>query len=402
MDHNEAVKTERLYYTDSYLREFDARVLEANSDAQGFRVYLDRTAFYPDSGGQPADRGILGGIEVLDVVDEGGAVAHLLARKPEQENVRGIIDWPRRFDHMQQHTGQHLLSAAFEKAGEYKTVSFHLGAESSTIDLDSERVGTRQIEHAEELASQVAFEDRPVSISFRAAAEAGQMDLRKPTQREGEVRLVQIEDFDLSACGRTHVSRTGAVGLILVRRIERTRGQTRVEFVCGGRALRSARRDFRALREAAQLLSGGLEDVPSLITKQSDALRTALRAGEKLTRHWAQYRARELWVTAPERKGRRIVRHIFGSEENLEAKMVAHAIAALPASVALLGVKGTPASVYFAQSAGGPSDVGAILRQTLAGCGGKGGGSRDFAQGGGLEQSKLEQVLARLENLIED
>src|SRR5215472_331790 len=144
MDDNEAMRTERLYYTDSYLREFDAQLLEARPGAQGFRVYLDRTAFYPDSGGQPADRGTLGGIEVLDVVDEGGEVAHLLARKPEQENVKGIIDWPRRFDHMQQHTGQHLLSAAFEKAGGYKTVSFHLGAESSTVDLDSERLGTRQ------------------------------------------------------------------------------------------------------------------------------------------------------------------------------------------------------------------------------------------------------------------
>ena len=393
-------KTERLYYSDCYLREFDARVFHAAPDPQGFRVYLDRSAFYPDSGGQPADRGTLGGINVLEVADEGEAVAHVLAREPEKGNLHGVIDWQRRFDHMQQHTGQHLLSAAFEKTGGYKTVSFHLGAESSTIDLDSERVGTRQMEQAEELANGVIFEDRAVTVSLRAAAEVGQMDLRKPTHREGDVRLVEIQDFDLSACGGTHVSRTGAVGLILVRKVERTRHQTRVEFVCGGRALKSARREFRALSESGRLLSGGLEEVPALITKQSEALRATLRLSEKQTRRLAEYRARELWAAAPDRNGRKIARHIFAADENAEAKMLAHAIGALPNAVALLGVKGSTASVYFAQSPGGPSDMGAILRQSLAKLGAKGGGTRDFAQGGGLEEGKLDQVLNQAEELI--
>jgi alanyl-tRNA synthetase len=393
-------KTERLYYWDSYLREFDARVFAAEPDARGFRVYLDRSAFYPNSGGQPGDSGTLGGIAVVEVVDDGDAVAHLLARQPESESLHGIIDWQRRFDHMQQHTAQHLLSAAFEKTCGYKTVSFHLGAESSTIDLDSERVGIRQMEQAEELANEVIFQDRAVAVTFRAAAEAGQMDLRKPTQREGDVRLVEIEDFDLSACGGTHVSRTGAVGLVLLRKVERTRDQTRVEFVSGGRSLRIARRDFRALSEAGRLLSGGLEEVPALIAKQSEALRATLRSGDRQTRRLAEYRARELWVAAPERNGRKIVRHIFAADESAEAKVVAHAIAALPASVALLGVKSNPASVYFAQSAGGRSDMGAVLRQSMANFGGKGGGTRDFAQGGGLEESKLGQVLIQAEGLV--
>ena len=215
--------SERLYYTDGYLKEFSARVVRANPDPRGARVYLDRTAFYPESGGQPSDRGTLAGIPVLDVIDEGEDVAHLVAVQPEGEAVEGRLDWDRRFDHMQQHTGQHILSAAFERIGGYKTASFHLGTESSSIDLDSDRVGTRQIEQSEDLANSVVFEDRPVQISFRPAAETQQLELRKPTAREGDIRLVDIEGFDLSACGGTHVSRTGSVGIVCIRKVERAK-----------------------------------------------------------------------------------------------------------------------------------------------------------------------------------
>ncbi len=394
------LKTVRLYYTDCYLREFEARVLKAEPGPKGFRVYLDRSAFYPESGGQPTDQGTLGDIPVLEVVDEGDALAHLLERKLQGETVRGEIDWERRFDHMQQHTGQHVLSAAFEKTGNYKTVSFHLGAETSSIDLDSDRLSRRQIQGAEDLANQVVFEDREVRIFFRPAEEATQMDLRKPALREGDVRLIEVKDFDLSACGGTHVSRTGAIGLITVRKFERMKGETRLEFLCGTRALKAVRRDFQVLTEAARLFSGSIEDVPALVTKQSEELRGALRAGEKLTGRLAEYRARELWSAASERSGRKIVRHIFPAEELGEAKRVAHAVADLPSSVALIGVRGIPATLYFSQSARGPADMGGILKQTLAKFGGKGGGTRDFAQGGGLEELTLEDALELAESLL--
>ncbi len=395
------LKTERLYYTDCYLREFEARVVKIDPGPKGFRVYLDRSAFYPESGGQPMDRGTLAGIPLVEVLEEGETIAHVLASKPEGESLRGKLDWDRRFDHMQQHTGQHVLSAAFEKTGSYKTVSFHLGAETSTIDLDSDRLGRRQIEEAEELANRVVFEDREVRTFFRTAAEAGTMDLRKPTERKGDVRLVEVKDFDLSACGGTHVARTGEIGLIVVRKVERMKGQTRVEFICGTRALKAAREDFRILSDAAHLLSSGLENVPGLIARQSEELRAALRAQEKLVERLAAYRARELHETAPEKAGRKIVRRIFASEENAEAKKLAHAIAELPSSVALMGVKGKPATLYFAQSAGGPADMGSMLKQTVAKLGGKGGGTRDFAQGGGLDEAKLEEALRLAESLIE-
>lgn len=394
------LKTERLYYNDSYLREFEAQVLGVEPAPPHFRIYLDRTAFYPESGGQPMDRGTLGGFLVLQVSEEHDAVVHLVERELPLGLVKGLIEWPRRFDHMQQHTGQHVLSATFEKLAEAKTVSFHLGAETSTIDLDSDRLGRRQMEQAEELANQLIFEDRPVHIIYCNATEANQMDLRKPIERAGEVRVVEVEGFDRSACGGTHVSRTGAIGLLLLRKIEKRKDQTRVEFVCGLRALRHARQDYQVLTKAAGLFSTAAENVPALIAQQAEDLRGARRSREKLLERLSEYRARELCASAPERNGVKVVRLIFAAEENLEAKLLAHAVAKQPSAVALMGVKGKPAALFFAQSAGGPHDMGAILKRTLARVGGKGGGARDFAQGGGLDENKLEDALAIAEELV--
>ena len=315
-------------------------------------------------------------------------------------SVAGRIDWERRFGHMQQHTGQHLLSAAFEQVGHSKTVSFHLGSEVSTIDLDSDRLSRRQMDEAEDRANQVIFENCEVRISFAAAAEAARLGLRKPTEREGEIRLVEVGDFDRSACGGTHVSSTGAVGLILVRKFERLKSLTRVEFVCGRRALQAAREDYATLTEAARLFSGALENVPTLISKQGEELRAALRAREKLVKRLAEYEAHELWSTTGEKGGRRIIRRVFAAEDYDEAKMLAHALTRQPATVALLGVKGTPAILFFAQSAGGAAEISNILRQTAAKFGGKGGGSRDFAQGGGFDEARLEEALEFAEGLL--
>jgi alanyl-tRNA synthetase len=392
--------TERLYYTDCYLKEFSARVVRTSPDPRGTRVYLDRTAFYPESGGQPSDRGMLGGIPVLDVIDEGEAVAHILADTPAEEAVQGSIDWERRFDHMQQHTGQHILSAAFERMGGYKTLSFHLGTESATIDLDSDRVGAKQIEEAGNLANRVVFENRAVQISFRSAAEAQQLDLRKPTFREGDIRLVEVVGFDLSACGGTHVSGTGSVGIICIRKVERAKGLTRVEFVCGGRALRRARQDFSILSEAAQLFSTGLEGVPELITKQAQDLRDAGKSVQRLMEDLAQLEAAQLWQQAPEKAGVRIVRCVFASAEGKKAKLTAHALGKQAGAIALIGVKGTPTALFFSQSTGGRANLSDVMKQTLAKFGGKGGGTRDFSQGGGLPENQLEAALSFAESLL--
>src|SRR5262249_44364733 len=210
-------------------------------------VFLDRTAFYPTSGGQPFNTGTLGGLRVVDVVDEdGGRIAHVLERGglSEGQTVTGVIDWPRRFDHMQQHTGQHVLSAAFSRLFDARTVSFHLGDEVSTIDLAKE-MKPDQIEAAEVEANRVVWEDRPVAIRFASKDEAAAMPLRKESLRDGTLRLIDVEDFDLSACGGTHVARTGAIGVIAVAGSERFKGGQRLAFLCGGRALRR----FGAMRD---------------------------------------------------------------------------------------------------------------------------------------------------------
>ena len=301
---------------------------------------------------------------------------------------------------MQQHTGQHILSAAFERAGGYKTVSFHLGTESATIDLDSDRVGAKQIEEAEELANRVVFENRPVQISFRSAAEAQQLDLRKPTFREGDIRLVEVEGFDLSACGGTHVSRTGGVGIISIRKVERAKGLTRVEFVCGGRALRRARQDFAILSEAARLFSTGLENVPELITKQAQDLRDVANPCKNWWRIWRNWRPPNCGSKPRRKGGVRVVRCVFESSEGKKAKLVAHAVGKQTGAVALIGVKGAPSALFFSQTPGGKANLSEVMKQTLAKFGGKGGGTRDFAQGGGLPENQLEAALSFAETLL--
>ena len=221
--------TERLYYDDSYLRRFHATV-ETGADLS--RVYLDRTAFYPASGGQPFDTGLIGPARVVEVVDEEDRVAHLLDRPLEPGWYPCEIDWPRRFDHMQQHTGQHLLSAVLSDAFGLPTVSFHLGAEASTIDVEAPpQFDPARLVEAESRANALIFENRRVSVSYHDGREDN-LRLRKPSEREGIIRVVTIEDLDRSACGGTHVAATGEAGPILIRKLDRIRGNLRIEFLC--------------------------------------------------------------------------------------------------------------------------------------------------------------------------
>jgi alanyl-tRNA synthetase len=259
------MKTERLYYTDPTLLSFDARMVRVD----GERVVLDRTAFYPTSGGQPFDTGRLGGARVIEVVDnEDGEVIHVLDRAITEESVHGEVDAARRQDHMQQHTGQHLLSAVFVELFKYATVSFHLGEDLSTIDLATPSITEVQIVKAEERANALIFEDRPVNVSFRDKDEVDGLGLRKQTKREGEIRLIEIAGVDLSACGGTHVRTTGEIGAITLRRAEKVKQGTRVEFACGHRAVRWARRDFMALTRAATLYTAKPHELPDLVVKK--------------------------------------------------------------------------------------------------------------------------------------
>lgn len=376
---------DRLYYTDSYLREFPARIVARD----GSRLYLNRTAFYPASGGQPADTGSIGGVAVTDVVDEGDQICHVAAAPVEHDEVQCAIDWPRRFDHMQQHSGQHLLSAIFLEMYGYQTVSFHLGSEASTIDLDVASLAPEQVTAVEQWANQTVFENRPLTVSIEDSA-AG---LRKASEREGALRIVTIRDLDRSACGGTHVRATGEIGPILLRKLEKIRGTTRVEFLCGVRAICRARADYDGLNRVAQVFSATLDDAPGMVASQREALDAAEKARRKLEEEAGKYRGKELYeATTPDANGvRRVVRRAGGRMDDL--RLLAQHFTAHPRSV-FVGIVDEPPSVLLASSADSDMDAGKTIKELLSSVGGRGGGSPRMAQGSVPDRTALE-TLAR-------
>jgi len=387
--------TERLYYTDPYLQEFEAQVLEVTTTEDGRpAAVLDRTAFYPTSGGQPFDTGTLGAARVVDVVDrDDGVILHLIEGALESGPVHGRIDWARRFDHMQQHTGQHLLSAAFDRLLQVRTVSFHLGAESSTIDLARE-TSPKEIERAEAEANRVVWEDRPVSIRFADAEEAARLPLRKESIRVGRLRLIDVEEFDLSACGGTHVLRTGAIGTIAISSWEKFRGGSRVEFVCGGRAIASHRRLRDTVGASIRLLSVLPAELPAAIERLQNEGKDQRRRVKDLQTELAGHQAAAL-ASVAETIGN--ARAVIASLEGWDApglKTIASAIAERPGHVAILVSSPPPASIVVARAADQPIDAGALLKQIVARFGGKGGGRPELAQGGGLDGSGADLVSA--------
>lgn len=375
--------TNRIYYTDPYRTEFDATIVAVETvDGRTF-VTLDQTAFYPTSGGQPFDTGTLGGAAVSDVIDrEDGTIVHLVSGTPKAgEVVRGAIDWARRFDHMQQHTGQHVLSAAFARLFGVRTESFHMGTASATIDLARE-VSASEVARAEDEANRVVWADRPVTIRFASAEEAAAMPLRKESIRTGPLRLIEVEDFDLSACGGTHVARTGGIGVIAVSGREKFRGGSRVEFLCGGRALNRFRLWRDSLAATQQFLSVAPEEMAAAVERMQADSKAQQRTLRGFQEKLATHEAHALLAKAGDRAV--IVEALEGWDaQGLKAIAVAAAAGRLDAVVVLFSTV-MPALVVIARGTAAPVDAGAMLKALVAQFGGKGGGKPDLAQGGGL------------------
>jgi alanyl-tRNA synthetase len=386
--------TERLYYTDSCLTEFDAQVLQVVANPDGtFGVLLDRTAFYPTSGGQPCDTGTLAGATVSDVVArEDATVVHIVDRQLDPGPVRGRIDWARRFDHMQQHSGQHVLSAAFDRVVGVATTSVHLGNESSTIDLARE-VSPLEIERAEEEANRIVWSNRAVTVRFADAAEAARLPLRKDSRREGTLRLVEIEDFDLSACGGTHVQRTGAIGVIAVGAAERFRGGTRLEFFCGARALRTHRQFRTVLSAGARALAVAPGDLGTGIERLLTETRSLRRAAGELQGRLTAADAEKLAARAEEVGGMRLAVAAIEGSDAAGLKQIASTIVSAQGFAAILLSSPPPSAIVVARSADVDLDAGGLLKQMTARFGGKGGGRTDLAQGGGLAGA-IDEMLA--------
>jgi alanyl-tRNA synthetase len=384
--------TTRLYYSDSYLTEFDARVVERAED--GHRVYLERTAFYPTSGGQPHDTGMLGGASVRDVIDEGERIAHVLDAPVNEDSVTGRVNWPRRFDHMQQHTGQHLLSAVVADLFGWATVSVHFGADVSTLDVDVSTVTPDHVVRAERRANEIVFENRPVAVSYESATEAE--GLRKATSREGTLRIVSIADLDRSACGGTHVRATGEIGPILIGKVDKVRQSARLEFVCGMRAVGRAHADHDALSRLAQSLSAAPTEVADLVARQSVRLKDAESRLRVLETELAARMARERYeaVQADDAGVRRVVeRRASGSLDEL--RPLALATVSLPRAV-FVGAVESPAALLVAASDDAGLDAGRALKAALADAGGRGGGSARLAQGTLPSREALDRALAAI------
>ena len=408
--------TDRLYYDDSHLLEFDARVIEFDKRDDGtMAVTLDRTAFYPTGGGQPNDTGTLGEARLVDCIDtEDASVLHVI-QGPAPETgamVHGKVDWLRRLDHIQQHTGQHILSAAFVKQFNAPTRSFRVLEHECEIDVALDDPTDERIEQAVDLANQIIWENRAVQIRQVTSAEAARLPLRKEPAREGELRVIEIEDFDLTPCGGTHAKSTGEVGVIAVRSWERAKGLTRIHFMAGLRVPADYRKANKTAHEVASLFSAGRDDSPALVAKIIEDNKKLARRVSKLEEVASGVEAEELLNQAgsygtgsgsdrlSREPGRvtgtstRVIAKVFDDRDADSLKHLALALIAHPLTVALLGSRdGETARLVFARSSDANGDMNALMRQACEMIDGRGGGKPDLAQGGGKSVEKLGEAL---------
>lgn len=403
--------TDRLYYHDSFLYDFDAEVREV-SESPRPALILDRTAFYPTSGGQVFDTGVIRAenekLQVTEVADtEDGRVVHYLEAPVKDikpgTRVHGKIDATRRRDHMQQHSGQHVLSAAFVKLFDMPTVSFHMADDYCSIDLETPNLSKHQFEQAERLANEIILENRPVDIRFVTRGEAAKLGLRKlPPAERDELRIIDIRDWDVSACGGTHVSQTGQIGCILLRKVEKVRQGYRVEFVAGQRAVATARRDFTTLTETAALFSAHIYDIPQQAAKALDGIKSLRKQREQSEEELAAAQAAAILGETPESGGHKRIHRTFSDREMNSLKLLAQKLIRLaPNVVVLLGSTGPQPSLVFAQSAGQPFDMGALMKQVMVKFAGRGGGSKDMAQGGLPNAAAIESALSEAAKFLD-
>lgn len=392
--------TERLYYSDSHLIEFEARVVDLTDRVSGWTaVVLDRTAFYPTGGGQPSDTGTLNGLRVVECIDdENGGVLHVVqgAAPARGATVQGRVDWARRLDHMQQHTGQHILSQALITLFNAPTKSFRVMEASCEIDVDLQNPSTEVIERAVELANNVIWEDRAITIRNVTPEEAAEMTLRKEPARDGELRLIEIEGFDLTPCGGTHAYRTGEVGMIAVRSWERAKGLTRIEFVAGMRALADYRKANKSAREIAGLFSTGRDDAPQVAAQMIEENKELHRRIRVLEEGAAEVEAEKLMSSAQTNAdGTHVVAHVFEGRDAEFLKKLAQALIASPKTIVLLGSSDKDtARLVFARSADAEGDMSALMRDACAMLDGRGGGKPELAQGGGKNVKQLNVAIA--------
>ena len=390
--------TKHLYYTNSYLTQFSGVVLDQHQIDKKPAVILDQTAFYPESGGQPHDTGFLSEIRVLKVIeDDTGSIVHILDNEIPAGPVVGRIDWARRFDHMQQHTGQHILSQAFLAVSQARTLSFHMGQETSTIDIEMTQPSAGRMEEAQVLASDIVFQNRPVHILTTSREELSSLGVRKESQREGEIRVIDVDGFDRSPCGGTHVRSTGEIGLIFISGFERYKGGTRVEFVAGGRALKLFQKDHDLLKKLGSLYSATPDSIPDLTEKLLQERANLSRDNEHLRDQLLDAEAEKLLEHPAKIGNTLLVRNVFSGRSLDSVKLLAQKVALRPRTLAILAIADA-CQVVVARSKDLHGSCNDAVKQAINGLGGKGGGRPELAQAGGFSKDSLDSWLQSLED----
>lgn len=390
--------TEKLYFTDSSLLKFPATVIDVQATDRGYEVQLDRTAFYPTGGGQPNDTGLLGDARVIDVFEnEAGIIYHVvnqLGALAPGNNVEGRIDRARRLDHMQQHSGQHILSQAFVHACRAETRSFHLGTQTSTIDIELQSPMSDYMRAAEEIANEIIFEDRPMRVHLMNEEEVARLPLRKESAVRGQIRVIEVEGFDWSPCGGTHATRAGQIGLIAIKGYERAKKMTRVEFVCGHRALE----DYRAANDTAisvaQLFSAERDGSVELVRRAIQENKSLKKRLRDLLELAMTAEAAEMLAAATPTGELKIIQAAFEGRDLEEVRMLAAKIVQAQPAIALLGTKDASAArLVFARSESLTQNMGQLLAEACQLLGGRGGGKPEMAQGGGPNVDKMDEAI---------
>jgi alanyl-tRNA synthetase len=385
--------TLRLYRTDAYLKQFEANVVGTIDHNGAPAIILDQTVFYPTAGGQPNDRGTLGGVTVVDVIEHGDEILHVLDQhtRPQGQGwgegvrVTGEVDWPRRWNHMQQHSGQHVLSQAFVRVANLDTVAVHIGGDENTLDLPTSKLGPGVVAQTEAEANRILAEDVPIAIYEVTDADLARIPLRKAPKVSGRIRIVEIKDYDWSACGGTHVHSTAQIGIIKITRTEKRGNDTRVTFRCGVRALADYGRIAQQTARLMELTSAGRYDLVTAVEKlQAEAVSNRKALQEAMGRLLA-YEATAILAEAQLQHVHTIVRVFEGRDVN-DVRALAKALTAHAGATALLGIAGDKCQLIFARAKDAPGDMGQLLKHALAqlSSAARGGGSADFAQGGGV------------------
>lgn len=395
------MKTQRLYLDQSNLIEFEANIIRSFPYKPNYAVVLDQTAFYPTSGGQMHDTGMINGIEVIDVIEDEGEILHLLASSINTGPSKCSINWPRRFDFMQQHTGFHIMAQSFLRVTGTETLSSHLGEEISTIDVNLQAINEQQIREVEELAHQVIFEDRKVEAYFIDPEKIDEKRIRKMPPKKEKVRLVEIEDFDLDPCGGTHVSSTGQVGLIKINRWEKIRGYLRFEFYVGWRAVRDYQKKWANTYQISDLLSTSEDDFVTSIQKLQADTKELIRKNRKLSEQNIIYEAKEL-VREAQAQGKKLITILFENRELSDIRYLAKHIIQTGNMWALLGLSGEKAHLIFARPDSNDYNLNDLVKQVAHLIEGRGGGRPNFVEIGGPKKSSLDEALQSARVIIEN